>query len=269
MGASLFLGSVHCGFSQRGRSLNLHGKTVLITGAAHGLGRQLALLLDPLSCSLFLIDRDADGLSALAGELNNAPNIFSCDLGDLRERKKIIQIIKSQTQIDILINCAGIGSHSQLSQLTVDEIEHIMQINTLAPLELTAGLFPLELIVNIGSVAGEMNLPSMSLYAASKTSVHAFTRSIQLEGPRMLLVILGPLCGTDFAQSIAHPHTGQPNWYRWLDLPVETAARLIVQAMQRGKSQLVAPWWYRIIFMLARIFSPLVGVFGRYSSVKQ
>jgi short-subunit dehydrogenase len=243
--------------------LNLRGKTILITGAARGLGRQLALLLDALGCLLFLIDRDTDSLSALARELNNGPKIFPCDLGDLLERKNLIQAIKSLTQIDILINCAGIGSHSQLSQLTVDEIERVMQVNTLAPLELIAGLSPLELVVNIGSAAGEMNLPTMSLYAASKTSVHAFTRSIQLEGTRTLLVILGPLSGTDFAQSIAHPRTGQPNWYRRLDLPVETAASLIVQAMQREKSQLVAPRWYRIIFMLARIFNPLIGMFGK------
>ena len=167
-------------------------------------------------------------------------------------------------KVDILVNCAGIGSHSQLSQLTVDEIGRVMQVNTLAPLELIAGLSPLELVVNIGSVAGEMNLPSMSLYAASKTSIHAFTRSIKLEGMQTLLVILGPLRGTDFAQSIAHPRTGQPNWYRQLDLPVETAARLIVRAMKRGQSQLVAPWWYRIVFFLARWIMPLIGMFTEW-----
>jgi len=237
--------------------LNLRGKAILITGAAHGLGRELALHLDPLGCSLFLTDRDADGLSALTRELINAPKIFPCDLGNLHERKNFIKTIKSQTKIDVLINCAGIGSHSQLNQLTADEIERVMQVNTLAPLELIADLSPLGLIVNIGSVAGEMNLPSMSLYSASKTAVHAFTRSVQLEGARTLLVILGPLRGTDFVQSIEHPRTGQPNWYRRLDLPVETAARLIIWAMQREKSQLVAPRWYQFIFMLARVFSPL------------
>lgn len=249
--------------------MKLRGKTILITGAARGLGRHLALHLDALDCWLFLIDRDTSGLSVLSHELSNAPKIFPCDFGALLERKNLIQAIKSQTQIDILINCAGIGSHSQLSQLTMDEIECVMQVNTLAPLELIAGLAPLELVVNIGSVAGEMNLPSLSLYAASKTSIHAFTRSIQMEGAQTLLVILGPLNGTDFAQSIAHPRTGQPNWYRQLDLPVETAARLIVQAMQRGKSQLVAPWWYRVAFTLARWLAPLVGMFGRRYSVKQ
>ena len=232
----------------------LQNKRILITGAARGLGRELANLLDREGCSLILVDREV--FSFLSAKT------FVCDLSDLSQRKNLIKEIRPE-KIDILINCAGIGSHSQLSQLTVDEIERIMQVNTLAPLELFVGLSPLELVVNIGSVAGEMHLPSMSLYAASKTSVHAFTRSVQLEGARTLLVILGPLRGTDFAQSISHPRTGQPNWYRRLDLPVETAARLIVQAMKRGQSQLVAPRWYRIIFLLARMFYPLVRVFSK------
>ena len=233
--------------------MNLSGRTILITGAAHGLGRELALLLEREGCSLVLADRDPVSLS-------NA-QIYSCDLSDLFQRKKLIEELHTE-KIDILINCAGIGSHSQLNQLTVDEIERVMQVNTLAPLELITGLSPLELVVNIGSVAGEMNLPSMSLYVASKTAVHAFSRSIELEGARTLLVILGPLRGTDFAKSIAHPHTGQPSWYRQLDLPVETAARLIVRAMERGQSQLVAPWWYRIVFLFARISYPLIRMFA-------
>jgi uncharacterized protein len=235
--------------------MEIKNKTVVITGAARGLGRELAELLDKEGCSLILVDREK-------ASLQNA-QAYLCDLSDLTQRKKLIEELQAKGKIDILINCAGIGSHSQLSQLTVDEVEHVMQVNTLAPLELIAGLSPLEFIVNIGSVAGEMNLPSMGLYSASKTSIHAFARSILLEGAQTLLVILGPLRGTGFAQSISHPRTGQPNWYRQLDLPVETAASLIVQAMQRGKSQLVAPWWYRTVFLLARIFSPLIRMFSK------
>jgi short-subunit dehydrogenase len=232
--------------------MDLQGKHILITGAARGLGREIAVLLEAEGCSLILVDRDPVSFS-------NA-QALACDLADFSQRKRLIE---TAGKIDILINCAGIGSHSQLNQLAVDEVERVMQVNALAPLELIAGLSPLELVVNIGSVAGEMNLPSMSLYSASKSAVHAFSRSIQLEGAKTLLVILGPLRGTDFAQSIAHPHTGQPGWYRRLDLPVETAARLIVQAMKRGRSQLVAPGGYRIIFPLARWLAPLIELFGK------
>jgi short-subunit dehydrogenase len=235
--------------------MKLKDKTVLITGAARGLGRELANLLEKEGCSLILVDRDTTSF----------PNTltYTCDLSDLSQRRKLIEELQASHKIAVLINCAGIGSHSRLNQLTVDEVERVMQVNTLAPMELIAGLSPLELIVNIGSVSGEMNLPSMGLYAASKSSIHAFTRSIHLESARTLLAILGPLRGTDFAQSIAHPHTGQPSWYRRLDLPVETAARLIVRTMKRNKKQLVAPWWYQVVFVLARIFSPLIGVFGK------
>jgi short-subunit dehydrogenase len=237
--------------------MDLHNKTILITGAARGLGREITTLLDREGCHLILIDRDNIKIDSF----QNAQS-YACDLGDFSQRKKLMEMIGVKNKFDILINCAGIGSHSQLSQLTVGEIERVMQVNTLAPLELIAGFSPLELIVNIGSVAGEMNLPSMSLYAASKTAVHAFTRAIELEGARTLLVILGPLRGTDFTQSIAHPRTGQPKWYRDLDLSAETAARLIVQAIQRGQSQLVAPWWYRGTFILARWFVPLIKIFA-------
>jgi uncharacterized protein len=232
--------------------MNLRGKHILITGAARGLGSELALLLEKEGCSLILVDRDPFSQSSAQTHV--------CDLSDLSQRGKLIEEMRTQ-KIDVLVNCAGIGSHSQLNQLTVEEVERVIQVNTLAPLELIAGLSPLELVVNVGSVAGEMNLPSMSLYSASKSAVHAFSRCIHLEGTRTLLVILGPLRGTGFAQSIAQPRTGQPNWYRQLDLPVETAARLIVRSIKRGRSQLVAPWWYRIVFVLARWLAPLIRVF--------
>jgi len=244
--------------------MKFQNKTILITGAAHGLGRELALLLDEMGCLLYLIDRDAQGLFHLAQDLTQEHQLIQCDLSDLRERIKLIQRIKkAETKINILINCAGIGSHSQLSQLNVEEIERVIQVNTLAPLELIASLSPLELIVNIGSVAGEMSLPSISLYSASKSSLHAFTKSIQLEGMNTLLVILGPLGGTDFVQSIEHPRTGQPKWYRELDLDVKLAARGIMDAMKGGKRQIVLPRWYQIVFIVVRLFLPLMKIFGR------
>jgi short-subunit dehydrogenase len=241
--------------------MELRNKSILLTGAARGLGRELAVLLDREGCLLFLMDRDGEGLSLLARELTCEHRVVPCDLGDLPQRKKLIQTIKERSNIDILVNCAGVGSHSLLSQLTVDEIERVLQVNSLAPLELIAGLSPLELIVNIGSVAGEMNLPSMSLYSASKASIHAFTRSMQLEGARTLLVILGPLRGTEFVRSIEHPRTGQPKWYRDLDLDVKVAARGIIRAMKAGNDQIVLPHWYRIVFVVMDLFLPLMKRF--------
>ncbi len=243
--------------------MNLANKTILITGAAHGLGRELALLLDREACSLYLVDRDARGLDSVKAALTRPAVTLSCDLADSAQRRALIANLNARTsRLDVLIHCAGVGSHSRLAQMTVDEVERVMQVNALAPLELTVGLRPLlpaeGLIVNIGSVAGELRLPSIGLYAASKAALHVFTQSVALEGVPTLLVVLGALRGTDFVQSIAHPQTGQPGWYRRLDVPVETAGRHIVRAMKRGRSRLVLPRWYVVVFFLARLLSPVI-----------
>jgi uncharacterized protein len=243
--------------------MQLENKSILITGAAHGLGRELAIRLDKMGCSLFLVDRDEQALSSLSRDLSCVHQIIQCDLGSLDQRIKLIQSIKNKARIHILINSAGIGSHSRMTELTLEEIEKVFQVNILALVEMIAGLSPLELIVNIGSVAGEMNLPSVGLYAASKASVHAFTRAIQLEGIHALLVILGPMKGTDFVQSIEHPHTGQPKWYRDLDVDVKVAANKIIRAIKKDKNQIVLPGWYRVIFFISRLLMPIIEVFRR------
>lgn len=228
----------------------LRDKRILITGAARGLGHHIAALLASEGCSLTIVDR----------EPTNVPNTKSviCDLSDSSERKRLIA---SLPKVEVLINCAGVGSHSTLAQMSVDEVERVMQVNALAPLALIAGLKP-ELVVNIGSVAGELHLPSIGLYAASKTAMHAFTRSIALEGVRTLLVILGPLRGTGFVKSIEHPRTGQPQWYRDLDLDAEDAAKAIVHAIKRGRRELVMPWWYRVVFVAGNVLKPFVRIFS-------
>lgn len=243
--------------------MNLSNKTALLTGAAHGLGRELARLLDREGCSLILVDRDGSGLEAVHAVLTRPAHAIRCDLSDIAGRRELIATLSTSIEkLDILINCAGVGSHSSLSQMTVEEVERVMQVNALAPLELMASLRPLMppdgWIVNIGSVAGEMGLPSIGLYAASKAALHSFTRSIALEGVNTLLVVLGPLRGTDFVSSIAHPRMGQPGWYRRLDLPAETVGRQIVQAMKRRRARLVLPGWYAFVMSIARILGGFI-----------
>lgn len=243
--------------------MNLRGKKILITGASRGLGRELAKLLDQKSCSFYLVARSVPDLDSLKTTLKNPAKTFPCDLRDSAQRRKLIaDIAASGEQLDMIVNCAGMGSHSRLSQMSVDEVESVMQLNAQAPLELIAGLSPFlpadGLIVNIGSVAGEMSLPSIGLYAASKAALHTFTRSVAFEGTQTLLVILGALRGTNFIQSIAHPRTGQPGWYRRLDVSVESAGRHIVRAMERGQNRIILPRWYPIVFVLSRFFAPVI-----------
>lgn len=249
--------------------MNLSGKTILLTGASKGLGRTLAIQLDAKGCRLLLVARDTAKLDGLQQELHvPGSRQYTCDLSDRGNRARLIeQILHTETRIDILIHCAGIGSHSKLNQLTSEEIRLIMEVNTIAPLELTAELLPLlpcgepAGIVNIGSLAGELTMPGMSLYSASKAALHTFSRAVLLELANeehfSLLVIMGALRNTHFSESIRHPASKQPGLYRRLDMYPEKAAARIILAIERQHSYLVIPSWYRIFLSLNKILFPL------------
>lgn len=257
--------------------MQLEGKVVFLSGAASGLGRELARRLAAKGCRLLLVDRDAAGLEALRHELGSAAaRSLPCDLSDPPARARLVeQIHTGEQRLHLVVHCAGVGSHSRLEQLGADEIGPLMQTNTLAPLELTAGLLPLlppdepAGLVFIGSLAGELGTPGMSLYSASKAAVHAFSRAAAAElagqGHFSLLVILGALRGTRFVDSIRHPASGQPGWYRRLDVDPSRAAARIVRAIEQQRTQLVIPGWYGGLLTLGRLFSPLTQAITRVS----
>jgi len=256
--------------------MNLYGKTVLLTGASKGLGRSLATQLDAKGCRLLLVARDTARLDSLQKELHTpGSRQLPCDLGDGHSRARLVeQIFEAETRIDLVIHCAGIGSHSKVSQLTAAEIQMVLAVNTIAPLELTAELLPLlpsgepAGIVTIGSVAGELTLPGMSLYSASKAALHTFSRSAGIEmaneGHFSLLVILGALRDTHFGESIRNPANKQPGLYRRLDVYPERAAAQIIKAVEQQHSLCVIPGWYRLLLGFNRVFFPLAQLAARH-----
>lgn len=257
--------------------LNLLGKTAFLTGASKGLGRELAFQLDARGCRLLLVARSVAKLDSLITELDTpGSRPFPCDLSDVNARSQLVQQVQAAEQrLDLIIHCAGIGSHSRLDQLTAEEINLLLQLDTIAPLELTAALLPLlppgeaAGIVNIGSIAGELITPGMSLYSAGKTALHSFSRAAGIElaaqGHFSLLVILGALKGTNFSQALRHPAQGQPGWYRKLDVDAAAAAARITQAIEQERSQLVMPGWYSAVLFLSRLLAPITQAATRRS----
>jgi short-subunit dehydrogenase len=255
--------------------MRLNGKTAFITGASKGLGRDLALALDRRGCRLLLVARDRERLSELQAVLQTpGSQQYPADLCAAGDRASLAQtILAQQTRIDLIIHCAGMGSHSALHKLSEEEINRVLQLNAIAPMVLTAELAPLlpqgesAGVVCIGSVAGELITPGMSLYSASKHALHAFCRALEAElagqNHFALLVILGALRNTQFSESIRHPASGQPGWYRRLDVDCADAARQVVAAIEKERRQVIIPGWYRPLFALSRLLAPLTRMFTK------
>lgn len=154
--------------------------TVLITGASSGIGLSLATKMYE------------DGYTVIGLSRNKPANIlfkyYECDLTNIKLTKEISkQIIKNYKKIDILINCAGVGTGGAIEEISDDVLKWVYNVNLFGTVELIKNILPaLKLssnakIINIGSVAGEITIPYQTSYSMSKSSVQKLTEGLRIE----------------------------------------------------------------------------------------
>ncbi|MEJ3405796.1 SDR family oxidoreductase [Rathayibacter sp. YIM 133350] len=178
---------------------SVRGASVLITGAAMGMGRLYAeRAVAEGAKHVVLWDRDAAGLASTVdhlGELSRGrTRIYSyvVDISDLGAIAKTAQRVRKEIgNPDVLINNAGIVRGNQFFWETNngDDTRRTIQVNTLAPMYITREFLPGMIarayrpsrIVNIASAAGMLANPRMSVYAASKAAVIGWSDSLRLE----------------------------------------------------------------------------------------
>lgn len=166
-------------------------KTILITGAASGIGRRFAeVISERADVTLILWDRNPDILEQVKEELNSRAKVSITSI-DVTEAD-IIQleaqrIIKQKMLPDIIINCAGIVVGKNFHEHSYTQINKTVQINTTGSMWV-ARAFINEMIergsgqiVNLASASGYIGNPRMSVYAASKWAVLGWTESLQIE----------------------------------------------------------------------------------------
>lgn len=176
----------------------LHGKTILITGAAGGFGRELIRQLLPAGGFLILSDRSLPAIHTAAVEVAAAlggqrvpGRIIGYIAADLANREGCVELHRQAAaltpQIDILINNAGIGASGNFTDVPPAVWEQIMEVNLLAPMRLTALFLPAMLarrsgrIVNIASVAGLVGAAGLVPYATSKFGLRGFGEALAAE----------------------------------------------------------------------------------------
>lgn len=177
----------------------VRGATVLITGAAGGLGRMFAdRAVAEGAASVILWDVDPAALARAVDELGAVSRgrtrvqSFVVDLGDLGAIAKTAQRVRRELgNPDILINNAGIvrGNGYFWQADNGDDTRPTMQVNALAPMYVTreflpgmvANAFRPARIVNLASAAGTIGNPRMAVYAASKAALIAWSDSLRLE----------------------------------------------------------------------------------------
>ena len=156
-------------------------QVTLITGAASGLGWQLARACHARGDALLLTDINAPGLAARAEELGHERLLaIPGDITDPTLHALLLQRCRERFgRLDLLINNAGITHRSPTTQTAMAVFRQVMAVDYHAPLELTLAALPLlresrGQIAAIGSMAGWMPVLGRAGYCAAKSALSQF-----------------------------------------------------------------------------------------------
>jgi NAD(P)-dependent dehydrogenase (short-subunit alcohol dehydrogenase family) len=173
------------------QTLDYQGRTVVITGAASGIGLGLAQAFAAQGARLELVDRNAQALAATVEQLSAVTQVHGRVL-DLNDDAAVAdyasRLGQRQPQVDVLINNAGMEQPTPLSDSAADvnrRWQHQLDNNVVSMLRLTRALLPLlgkgSSVINQSSIWGLSAVAGFSAYVASKHAVIGLTRSLAWE----------------------------------------------------------------------------------------
>ena len=172
------------------KSYSFKDKHVLITGASGGLGSALVKFLADRGARLAVTSRSEKALSQLISELPGKENTvaITADLSQPREVEKLArEALAALGHIDTLINNAGVGYFALMEEATPENMRHLFEVNTFAPMAMIQALIPqMEKrgggrVINIVSCAGRVPIPTVGIYGGSKSALAVMTNTMRLE----------------------------------------------------------------------------------------
>ena len=171
--------------------MKLEGKVALVTGAAQGIGRAIALLLAQNGADIVVSDINLDKAEETAREVEGMGRrtlAVRVDVSRLEEVEKMVQTVLDRFgQIDILINNAGIARDKLILRMTEQDWDAVLGVNLKGTFNCTKAVVRhmskqrSGKIVSIASVVGEMGNAGQANYSASKAGVIGFTKTMARE----------------------------------------------------------------------------------------
>jgi NADP-dependent 3-hydroxy acid dehydrogenase YdfG len=165
-------------------------KTVLITGASSGFGRDTAETLRLAGHTVYASMRSADEKNRKAADALRALGIKTVELDvtdDASVEAGVKTVLTEAGKIDVLVNNAGIASAGVTEAFTPEQATAIFDTNVIGLLRVTRAVLPSMrqqhdgLVINIGSILGRVTFPFIGIYGASKFAVEALTDSLRYE----------------------------------------------------------------------------------------
>lgn len=170
----------------------LESKTALITGAARGIGKQIAITFAKEGCNVAFTDIEInDEARQTLAELQSygvQARAYASNAADYEASHQVVeQVMADFGKIDILVNNAGITRDTLLMRMTEKQWDDVMQVNLKSVFNFTHAVTPIMLrqrsgsIISLSSIVGLNGNAGQANYAASKAGIIAFTKSVAKE----------------------------------------------------------------------------------------
>jgi NAD(P)-dependent dehydrogenase (short-subunit alcohol dehydrogenase family) len=257
-------------------SRNPSGKVVLITGAAHGIGAQVARDLVGVGASVAVVDRDVLGAQRLAAELGSAAAAFEADVTSAESIQTACDAAAQRFgAVDVLVANAGIaGPGVTVATVEPADWRQVIDVNLVGTFHTIRAALPHlkasgGYAMVVASIAAVIPGPLVSAYVASKAGVESLVRAVRIEvagdgigvGIAYFGLIDTGLANDMLARSGMGPALPGPLGRL---APVEVAAAAITGGIARRARRVYAPWWVGpmldlrpLLFLADRLFGAL------------
>lgn len=254
--------------------MKLENRVAVITGAASGIGRAVAISLAWRGCHLALADLDESGLQETAGQGAGFGVHVSCHRLDVADREAVRQlpeqVLAEHGHVDLLINNAGVALGGTFEQISEADFDWLMEINFHGTVRMTRAFLPLlrqseeARIVNISSLYGLVSPPGQTAYSASKFAVRGFSNALrhELEGTNVGVSVVHPGgVATAIARSARAPSGATEEEVRrqraisekLLRMSPDKAGEIIALGIERRQPRIVVGADAKVVSLLERI----------------
>jgi short-subunit dehydrogenase len=249
----------------------VNDQVAIVTGAASGIGREIAKQLAVAGCHLALADIDEIGLQSLRQELNGKPSIISLHNADVAEeqdvKSMVADVVRTHRRISILINNAGVSISAPLDKVSFDDYERLIGTNFWGAVYLCRHTMPFlreereTRIVNVLSDFALLGFPNKTAYCSSKAALLGFSNALytELYGTGMRISIaIPPAVDMNLVRSgVAYDEMKKQREAEFVarnGMSVEKVARKIIAWMMRGSFRIRIGLTVRILDVTCRWF---------------
>ena len=234
--------------------MNIQNKTIVVTGAGSGIGKEITLALLARGAKVAAVDMHDEALEELKKAVGDKGDRLSTHVANISDKTMVAalpkEVIAAQGQVDGIMNVAGIiQPFVRVNDLEYDAIERVMNVNFFGTLYMVKAFLPELLkrpeayIVNVSSMGGFLPVPGQSIYGASKAAVKLLTEGLysELKDTNVGVSVVFPgATATNITENsgLKVPAGTDTQAQNFPMLSAHDAAAIIVNGMEKNKLQI-------------------------------